>query len=75
MTTWRLSTTDKKSVIEREIWRHKEKGWAVVHEVLYRWGHATLETEDDTAPELDLDNEDGVEIYHCVKKAIFEVNL
>lgn len=63
MTTWRLSTTEKKNVIEREIWRHAEKNWTVVHEVLYRWGHATLDTEDNNEPEIDLDNDDGVEIY------------
>ena len=61
MTTYRLSTVEKKNAVEREFWKHKETGWTAIHETVYRWGHAYIES--DAEPDVDIDNEDGFEIF------------
>lgn len=60
MATWTLSTAQKKSAIERQIWykngviMHREEG--------YRWG--TFYCESDTKPEIDLSNPGGFELSY-----------
>lgn len=62
MALYNLSTLEKKSILEREVWVHKEKGYYAIHEHLWRWGHITIETDGHTAPEIDLENEDGLDV-------------
>ena len=64
MATWTVSTTQKKSCEEREIWRHQEKGWTAVRINGFRWGTFSIETTDDNPPEdMDPDNPNGINMY------------
>jgi len=63
MAWWRISTVDKKNVVEREFWAHEEKGWIVVRETGFRWGAVALETEDHNPPDIDAENPNGIDVY------------
>ena len=65
MTTWTVSTTEKKSCKEREIWT--QDGKTIVRINGFRWGTFTVETTDDNPPDgITEDNEDGIDMYsHC----------
>ena len=64
MAMWTVSTQNKKSAEEREIWHNEEHGWTVVRINGYRWGTFRVETSDDNPPtDIDADNPDGIEMY------------
>ena len=62
MAHWKVSTLEKKSCLEREIWTKDDK--TIVHVTGYRWGTFTVETTDDNPPSnMTTENPDGVDIY------------
>lgn len=66
MATWKVSTTQKKSVEEHELWQKNDMVIRVING--YRWGTWTVETEDDDPPELDQTEgpgADAVNMYDC----------
>jgi len=65
MAQWTVSTTEKKSCEEREIWT---KGDATIVRVNgFRWGTFSVETNDDNPPDgITAENEDSIDMYsHC----------
>lgn len=59
MAIWTIKPEEKKSLTERN---HLYKGDNhIVIETGWRWGEFTIETEDDSPPELEL----GVDLYNC----------
>lgn len=64
MATWKISTEQKKSCEERELWYNEDKDWKIVRVTGFRWGTFTVETSDDEPPEgIDADNSDGINMY------------
>lgn len=64
MTTWTVTTTQKKSCEEHEIWYNSEKKWTIKRINGFRWATFTVETTDDNPPEdLDPENPEGIEMY------------
>ena len=61
MTEYKISTTQKKSVEERQIWVKGDK--TIVRIIGYRWGSVHLEVEDGEELGFDAENEDGVDVY------------
>ena len=59
MAIWRVKPTWKKSIIERNYLTKNDNTLMV--ETGWRWGEFTVETDDDTPPELEA----GVDIYNC----------
>jgi hypothetical protein len=60
MATWKIEPTYKKSVVEvMEL--YKEGVGTIKNELVWRWGEFTLETEDDTPPNIS----EGVDIFDC----------
>lgn len=53
MARWKVSTNEKKSVEEREIWTHPEKG-VIERRTGYRWGSYIVTTEDGDPPQFEL---------------------
>ena len=63
MAWWKVSTTEKKSCEEREIWT--KDGKTITRINGFRWGTFSVETSDDEAPEgITEENEDGVDMYN-----------
>jgi hypothetical protein len=66
MATWKVSTKEKKSVEEHELWQKDDMVIRVVNG--FRWGTWTVETEDDDPPDLDQTEgpgADAVNMYDC----------
>ncbi len=62
MAVWKISTLEKKSCEEREIWI--KDGEQIVRVNGFRWGTFTVETTDDNPPEgITADNPDGIDMY------------
>lgn len=62
MALWRISTVEKKSCEEREIWIKENQ--TIVRINGFRWGSFTVETTDNCAPEgITADNPDGIDMY------------
>lgn len=61
MSTWTLSTKEKKNCVEREFWKHPDFDAPIIRETGYRWGSFTC--ENDEQPDIDLDNPDGLHVY------------
>ncbi len=62
MAIWTVSTINKKSCEEREIW--SKEGQTIVRINGYRWGSFTIETNNDEPPEdIDPENPDGINMY------------
>ena len=59
MATWKVEPTWKKSIIERQYMT--KDGNTLVVETGWRWGEFTVETEDDSRPDIEA----GVDIYNC----------
>ena len=59
MTTWVLTTAEKKSVEEIEIWT--KDGQTIKRITGFRWG--TVYCESDERPDIDLDNPDGLDVF------------
>ncbi len=71
MAIWRVSNTVPKSLAEREIWRHSDKG-EIVRETLFTNGAYLVVTEDDNPPEFEREAvpggdgaEDSVDMNFC----------
>lgn len=63
MAQWKVSTRDKKSVEEHEIW--EKDGRIIVRISGFRWGTWTVTTDDEDPPEFDRDENDCVDMYDC----------
>ena len=65
MTWWTVSTEDKKSVFEHELW---QKDDMVIRRITgFRWGTVLIETDGDNPPVLDQTDgpgADGVDMYN-----------
>lgn len=62
MAIWTVSTSEKKSVEEREIWIKDDVTITRING--YRWGKFTVETSDDEAPDgINPENPDGINMY------------
>jgi hypothetical protein len=59
MTTWVLTTAEKKSVEEIEIWT--KDGQTIKRITGFRWG--TVYCESDERPDIDLDNPNGLDVF------------
>ncbi len=53
MATWKVSTKEKKSVEEREIWTHPKKG-TIERRTGFRWGAYLVTTDGNQAPKFEL---------------------
>ena len=65
MTWWTVSTEDKKSVFEHELWQKDD--WVIRRITGFRWGTVLIQTEDDNPPVLDQTDgpgADGVDMYN-----------
>lgn len=61
MARYKLSTNEKKSVVEFETWRNSETGQQFIIENGWRWGNWYFES--DTEPNINLDAGDGVDPF------------
>ena len=62
MAFWKVSTLQKKSCEEREIWSKGNK--SIIRINGFRWGTFTLETTDDNPPDgITEENKEGINIY------------
>ena len=61
MSTWVLTTIDKKSVEEVEFW-YKD-GKTIKRTTGFRWG--TVYCESDERPDIDLENPEGISVFDC----------
>lgn len=59
MTTWRLSTTEKTSVIEIETWT--KDNLTLTLETVWDSGSALIDATEK--PNIDLANEEGIDVY------------
>jgi len=74
MATWTVSTTEKKSCEEREIWT--KDGKTIVRINGFRWGTFIVETTDDNPPEgITEANEEGIDMYSHSGDNIDSINL
>ena len=60
MAKWRLSTTIKKCISEYQVYEKGDE--KIVLEYTWRWGNVTIETEDDTPPDIDLSEDANVDV-------------
>ena len=59
MAFWKVTPDWKKSVIERQTWVKEGVAGYITHEIGWRWGEFTIETEGDEKPVLEA----GVNIF------------
>jgi hypothetical protein len=71
MAIWRVSNLARRTLVEREIWTHSEKG-EIVREILFTSGSYLVVTEDDSPPEFEREAvpdgdgaEDAVDMNFC----------
>lgn len=53
MTTWKVTPSWKKSIIERQFWIKEGVPGYIQHEICWRWGEFIIESDDE--PEIDED--------------------
>jgi len=80
MAQWTVSTQEKKSVEEHEMW--EKDGQVIVRVSGFRWGTWTVTTSDDNPPEFEReacpggsDDLDSVDMYNAYGNNIEEVEL
>ena len=74
MAWWKVSTTEKKSCEEREIWT--KDGKTITRINGFRWGTFSVETSDDEEPEgITAENEDGIDMYSHIGDNIESIEL
>jgi hypothetical protein len=61
MTTWVLTTVEKKSVEEIEFWF--KDGKTIKRSTGFRWGKVYCES--DEKPDIDLENPEGISVFDC----------
>jgi hypothetical protein len=59
MSTWVLTTAEKKNVVEIEFW--SKDGRTIKRSTGFRWGKVYCTSEEQ--PDIDLENPDGLEVY------------
>ena len=76
MADWKVSTKEKKSVEEHELW---QKGDLVIRRISgFRWGTWTVTTTDDNPPEFDQSEgpgADAVNMYDYCDENIENIEL
>jgi hypothetical protein len=74
MAWWKISTKEKKSCEEREIWT--KDGKKIVRINGFRWGTFMVETTDDNPPDgVTAENPDGINMYDLTGDNINQVEL
>ena len=74
MAWWKVSTTEKKSCEEREIWT--KDGKTITRINGFRWGTFSVETSDDEEPEgITAENEDVIDMYKHIGDNIASIEL
>lgn len=74
MTWWKVSTKEKKSCEEREIWTKDDK--TIVRSNGFRWGTFNVETSDDNPPDgITEENDDSIDMYNHVGDNIEQIEL
>ena len=74
MAWWKVSTIEKKSCEEREIWT--KDGKTVTRINGFRWGTFSVETTDDNPPDgITTDNDDGINMYDHSGDNIEQIEL
>ena len=63
MTKWKLQTTIKKCVQERQVYTKDQSEDEIVVEWWWRWGTAYFTAPDDVQPDIDLSETTAIEIY------------
>ena len=59
--TWTLYAKYKKSTVERE--HYTKDGQTIIVETGWRGGDFTVNTVGDDPPDIDVENEDGIDVY------------
>lgn len=74
MTWWKVSTAQKKSCEEREIWT--KDGKTITRSTGFRWGTFSVETSDDNLPDgITEENEEGIDMYSHSGDNIEQIEL
>lgn len=80
MSDWTVSTADKKSVEEHEIWT--KSGQTIRRVTGFRWGTWTVTTSDDNPPDFELrqtpsgnEDRDSIDMNDCSENNIEDVEL
>jgi hypothetical protein len=74
MAFWKVSTIQKKSCEEREIWSKGNK--SIIRINGFRWGTFTLETTDDNPPDgITEENKEGINIYDYTGSNLKSITL
>ena len=80
MAVWNVSTAEKKSVEEHELWT--KDGVEIRRLNGFRWGSWTVTTSDDDEPQFERyavpggsPDEDSIDMYNCYDNNIEEVEL
>lgn len=74
MAWWKVSTIEKKSCEEREIWT--KDGKTVTRINGFRWGTFSVETTDDNPPDgITTENDDGINMYDHSGDNIEQIEL
>ena len=73
MAYWILSTTEKKSCEDREVWA--KNGHEIVRISGFRWGTFSVTTTDDNPPPIDTDNPKGINMYEFSADNVEAVEL
>ena len=63
MATYTVSTKEKKSVEEREIWVKDDL--TIIRISGFRWGSYSVEVDDDEELDIDPENPDGIDMNCC----------
>ena len=66
MTTWKISTEQKKSVTQIEYWKNLKTGQKVTHTICWRWGEYYVSAPEETSTEEWLesyDEDEGVSVF------------
>jgi len=71
MAFWKLSTTQKKSAEERQLW--SRDGIVIEITESYRWG--SFVCDSDTKPDVDLENPDGFTLDENTSNHTWEIDF
>ena len=74
MADWKVSTRDKKSVVEVEIWTN-DQGQTVKKITGFRWGSWIVTTNDDEEPVLERDSNGEIDMYSYYENNVESIEL